>query len=248
MANPQTENGHTRIANEILDALCKIRIPGEARQILDCIIRKTYGFNKKSDGIPLAQFEEMTGIKRPNIIRSLNKLEEMNLIHVIKKDNATEKSVYNSWNVYEFIKDFDKWKPLPKKVTALKREKSLSKKIITVIEKDNLPLSKKIHSKDNVSKDNKKENKKEKDFVLPDWVPIDAWNGYMEVRKKNKYPLTTRAMNLLIGKLEKFRAKGYDIEAIIDESTTRGWSSVFAGDDDSGKKTNKSRRQYSLKL
>ena len=98
------------------------------------------------------------------------------------------------------------------------------------------------------TKENKKENKKEKDFVLPDWVPVDAWNGYMEVRKKNKYPLTTRAMNLLIGKLEEFRAKGYDIQAIIDESTTRGWRSVFTGDDDSGKKTNKSRRQYSLKL
>jgi hypothetical protein len=27
MVNPQTENGYTRIANEILDALCKIRIP-----------------------------------------------------------------------------------------------------------------------------------------------------------------------------------------------------------------------------
>jgi hypothetical protein len=49
----------------------------------------------------------------------------MNII--IKKDN----------NLYRFQKDFDCWKPLSKKIT-------LSKKIITVIKKDNLPLSKKI--------------------------------------------------------------------------------------------------------
>lgn len=33
MANPQCENGYTRIANEILEALSKIRIPGEARRL-----------------------------------------------------------------------------------------------------------------------------------------------------------------------------------------------------------------------
>ncbi len=127
MANPQTENGHTALANEILDALCKTRIPGEAMQLLFVIIRKTYGWKKKGDQVSLSQFAEMTGIKRPNIVRGLKKLEDMNLISVIKKDNR-----YG--NLYEFIKDFDKWKPLSKKIT-------LSKKIKT-------PLSKKIHTKE----------------------------------------------------------------------------------------------------
>ena len=52
MAMPQVENGYTRIANELLEALAKIRIPGEARQVFDVIMRKTYGF-RKSDPIAL---------------------------------------------------------------------------------------------------------------------------------------------------------------------------------------------------
>lgn len=47
MANPQCENGFTKIANELMEALAKIRIPGEARQVLDVIFRQTYGWNKK---------------------------------------------------------------------------------------------------------------------------------------------------------------------------------------------------------
>ena len=47
MANPQKENGYTSIANDIVEALAGIRIPGEARQCLDVILRKTYGWNKK---------------------------------------------------------------------------------------------------------------------------------------------------------------------------------------------------------
>jgi len=65
MAEPQKENGYTPIANEIMEALCRIRIPGEERQVLDCILRKTYGWNKCEDAISLTQFMEMTGLKNP---------------------------------------------------------------------------------------------------------------------------------------------------------------------------------------
>ena len=48
---PQIENGYTRIANEILDTLCMFSIPGECMQVLNCILRKTYGYQKKEDRI-----------------------------------------------------------------------------------------------------------------------------------------------------------------------------------------------------
>jgi len=69
MANPQKENGYTAIANEIMDALIKIRVPGEAMQILLVILRKTYGWNKRQDAISLSQFFKDTGMKKPSIIR-----------------------------------------------------------------------------------------------------------------------------------------------------------------------------------
>lgn len=139
MASPQKENGYTPIANEILEALAQTRIPGEARQILDVIIRKTYGFNKKQDAISLSQFILATNLKRPNICRAINKLKQMNIIIVIQKDNGDT-------TLYRFNKDFDTWKPLSKKIT-------LSKKIMSVIQKDNGVVSKKIHTKDTLTKD-----------------------------------------------------------------------------------------------
>jgi phage replication O-like protein O len=109
MANPQTENGYIRIANEIWEALAKIRISGEARQVFDAIVRKTWGWNKKSASIPLTQLEEMTGLRKSRIIESRKKLLKMNLIFVTKKGNSLSVK-------YCINKNFDEWEPLPKKV------------------------------------------------------------------------------------------------------------------------------------
>lgn len=125
MANPQCENGFTKLANELLEALARIRIPGEARQVLDVILRKTYGFSKKEDVISLSQFCSSTGIKKPNVIRVLKQLQTMNLI--IKNDNANPQ-------IYKFNKDYSGWRPLSKKITnVIKNDnKSLSKMIPTI--------------------------------------------------------------------------------------------------------------------
>ena len=109
MASPQKENGFTPVANELFEALAKIRIPGESRQILDVIIRQTYGFNKSEDAISLSQFVLKTGLKKNATCKALNKLKSMNLITQKVNDVA---------NIYRFNKDFSTWKPLPKKGTS----------------------------------------------------------------------------------------------------------------------------------
>lgn len=134
MASPQLKDGYVAIANETMEALAQIRIPGEARQILDVILRKTYGWKKKEDKISLSQFKKRTGLLSPNIIRARSKLLNMNIISVIQKDNSDVLT-------YRFQKDYTKWKSLSKKIM-------LSKKIIQVIQKDNLPLSKRIDTKE----------------------------------------------------------------------------------------------------
>lgn len=100
MTSPQLENGYVKIATEIYDAFAKIRIPGEARQLLDFIIRKTYGYHKKEDFISLSQFVLGTGLKRPNVVRGLKKLLEMKLI--IKSDTTLI-------NSYRFNKHYCDW-------------------------------------------------------------------------------------------------------------------------------------------
>jgi len=121
VANPQLEEGHLRIANDIWDALCRIRIPGEVRQVIDTVLRKTWGFRKKQDWISLSQFYEATGIHKPNISRALTRAITMNI--VLKK----EKAVLNNENVpavsYSFNKDYETWKPFSKKRTFSKKRK-----------------------------------------------------------------------------------------------------------------------------
>jgi hypothetical protein len=76
-------------------------------------------------------------------------------------------------------------------------------------------------------KKKEKRKKKERVFTLPECVPEDAWNGYIEVRKDKKYPMTVHALQLLLRKLEQFRKDGHKLETLINEATVRGWRSIF---------------------
>jgi len=61
MANPQPENGHTDIANEIIEALWKINLSSYEWRVLLYLLRKTYGWHKKTDQISLSQFSGKSG-------------------------------------------------------------------------------------------------------------------------------------------------------------------------------------------
>lgn len=63
---------------------------------------------------------------------------------------------------------------------------------------------------------------------LPDWLPLDAWTGYLEMRKAKKKPPTERALDLVLIDLAKFRTEGHDVGAILDASTLNGWTGVYA--------------------
>ena len=144
-ASPQKENGYTAIANKIMEALAIIRIPGEARQVLDAIFRKTYGWNKKEDRISLSQLRKMTGLKDHYVIRARKRLILMNLI-TIKKDHKG--SV-----IYKFQKDYTKWRPLPKAVVPpTKNGSPYQKGESATTKKGNRPLPKAVDTKPSITK------------------------------------------------------------------------------------------------
>lgn len=64
-------------------------------------------------------------------------------------------------------------------------------------------------------------------FVLPEWVPKEEWDGFLEMRKKKDAPDTQRAMKLLVTELTKLRDAGHDPATVLDRSTTRGWTGLF---------------------
>jgi phage replication O-like protein O len=104
MANPQKENGHIQIATEFWDALNAIKIPGEARQVLGVIIRKTWGWNKKSDQIATSQFVEATKLSRKMIEKARKRLKDMNMITTHLKGGSQVLT-------YCIQKDYEKWIP-----------------------------------------------------------------------------------------------------------------------------------------
>lgn len=65
-------------------------------------------------------------------------------------------------------------------------------------------------------------------FILPDWIPEDAWSGYLEMRKKKRVPMTNRALQLKVGELDVFRKQGHDVAAILNKSTSNAWTDVYA--------------------
>lgn len=65
-------------------------------------------------------------------------------------------------------------------------------------------------------------------FVLPDWIPQDAWDGYVEMRKQIKKPMTDRAKKLAIKELEKLDDEGHSPEAVLNQSVMNCWQGLFA--------------------
>ena len=150
MASPQKEHGYVPVANEIYDAFVRTRIPGEARQVLDLIIRKTYGYQKKEDAIALSQFVEKTGMRKPDVCRALAKLLTMN---VIVSEKANDRFGVTK---YSLNKNYEKWQPLAKKLTLVSEKANA--KIKKPLRHMKTPLAKKRHTKDkykdNTTKDN----------------------------------------------------------------------------------------------
>lgn len=99
MASPQTKDGFTRIANELLEALTKVpSIGSEAFQVLMCVIRRTYGWNLKATKISYGQIVTDTGLERRNAVRGMNRLVEKRLVFRVGEMTAINKN-YETWIV-----------------------------------------------------------------------------------------------------------------------------------------------------
>lgn len=106
MANPQLENGHTRIANELMEQLMKLYLAPNQWQVLVCIIRKTYGFHKKIDYITNSQICEGTGLVKSTVSRAVNILKRRGIITRNGKHIGLQK-------------DWEQWQKLAEQATKV---------------------------------------------------------------------------------------------------------------------------------
>jgi phage replication O-like protein O len=110
MASPQLEDGYTKLANELFEAIMRCKLLVYERCVVDAIVRKTYGYNKLFDWIANSQISDMTGIPRPHVTRTINTLKKKKIVTSRGNSIGINKD-YNQWLV--------EWRKLPHEVTPV---------------------------------------------------------------------------------------------------------------------------------
>ena len=62
---------------------------------------------------------------------------------------------------------------------------------------------------------------------IPDWIPKDSWQAFLDNRRHLRSPMSPRAAAMMIKQLEYFKASGQDPGAVLDQSVANGWKGVF---------------------
>ncbi len=65
------------------------------------------------------------------------------------------------------------------------------------------------------------------EIELPDWVPLDAWNGFLAMRKAIKKAVTADGLPLALKKLNALRLAGQDPRAVLEQSTMNNYQGLF---------------------
>ncbi len=123
-------------------------------------------------------------------------------------------------------KELEKYGLWDKELGTVKQEfgNSLPSVKVEVEVKDKVKVKAKVKVKDVVIKGT---------FILPDWIPADAWNNYLEMRKNMKKPMTSAAQNIAANKLIKLVDYPNNGEAtqvaekILNESILNNWQGLF---------------------
>lgn len=63
--------------------------------------------------------------------------------------------------------------------------------------------------------------------MLPDWLPLEAWLAFVEMRVSVRKPMTAKAQEMMIRKLERLREEGEDIRAVLEQSVMGSWTTVY---------------------
>lgn len=90
------EDGYTRIANELLEAVLSAELTARQLKIVMAVIRKTYGFNKKSDRITNTQIADITGIHHTHVCKAKNELLERKILITNGREIGVNK-VVSEW-------------------------------------------------------------------------------------------------------------------------------------------------------
>ncbi|HGL5790614.1 TPA: replication protein [Klebsiella variicola] len=224
------DDGFTRIANELLEAVMHAGLSQHQLLVFMAVMRKTYGFNKKSDWVSNEQISMLTGILPHKCSAAKSALVKRGILTQTGRVIGINKAV-SEWSSLP-VKGTEK-KPYLKKVTLPESGKK------SLPESGNDYYPNQVNTKDKHTKDNKDNiNNPPKSpravsfdasaVKLPDWLSAEIWSSWVAYRRDLKKPIksqqtVTQAINLL----DRCRLNGYSPDEIINQSIANGWQGLF---------------------
>ncbi|HED4122985.1 TPA: replication protein [Klebsiella variicola subsp. variicola] len=224
------DDGFTRIANELLEAVMHAGLSQHQLLVFMAVMRKTYGFNKKSDWVSNEQISVLTGILPHKCSAAKSALVKRGILTQTGRVIGINKAV-SEWSSLP-VKGTEK-KPYLKKVTLPESGKK------SLPESGNDYYPNQVNTKDKHTKDNKDNiNNPPKSpravsfdasaVQLPDWLSAEIWSSWVAYRRDLKKPIksqqtVTQAINLL----DRCRLNGYSPGEIINQSIANGWQGLF---------------------
>ncbi|EER5773517.1 replication protein [Escherichia coli] len=218
------DDGYTRFANELLEAIASADLTARQLKVMLAYVRKTYGFNKKTDRIADEQIAQLTGLSRQNVNKAKKELISMNCLFMDGNQIGVNREV-SAWQ-------FSKCLQVSNFVSKLET-KSVSKLETLNVSKLETHKRHSLKTKENINKPPISPKKVSQKFdpletELPDWLSAEIWLSWVTYRKeigksiKSKQSVT-QAINVLSRSLEK----GYTPEEIINQSIASGWQGIF---------------------
>lgn len=113
MASPQKENGFTPISNEVIEHLVNACLLGSEFSMILFVLRKTWGYQKKTDIISYSQFEKGLNISRMTVSKTIKNLCAKKIL--VKSHILVDKISFS------FNKDYESWVVNPRILVKSKR-------------------------------------------------------------------------------------------------------------------------------
>ena len=175
MGKVDTDNGFTRIANELMEVIPQSGFNGTQHNILWTVFRYTYGFHRKEHELSLTFIAKATGSHKVVIQREVKKLIEMKVL--IEKSPPT----FNSTRIIAFNKNYSSWQLTNQ---------------LTVNQSDNHTVNQSVNSTVNqmVNQERKKDNLKEIGAFFE-----EIWSKYPNKKGKGKVSATKKKELYKIG-------------------------------------------------
>lgn len=146
MANPQLEDGYTKIANEVLEHIACAPIGSAEWACIAVVIRQTWGWGKKEAEIALKQFVGATARPVGSVRHALVNLQKKRIIAQVTPpafDRAATWMLNKDWESWKVGEGIKKDTPPQKGHSLSKRADSLKKDTPQSPKKDTPPSLKK---------------------------------------------------------------------------------------------------------